>query len=182
MNCKGYIETDFTIDLIVENTMNVRIITPTKAIPLSIAVCTDNLVTSVTQSVYTPTGGILIPSPCDSGTMIKVDSVTLTELRVTGAIGFYVGIDVLTSSSNVIIGDQDVTFLTLATVGGNQLVNDEILAYLSEATIPNPQVNVTVTSAFVSDYEENSSGQHCYKIVGTFRIDPVEESGLVVMP
>lgn len=179
MSCKGYYIADFASYLIIENTMNVKNLNYDD-IPLSIAVNTDNLHAYVEKSDYCPIGGIPVPDPCDPTKTIIVPCVTLTELKITGLIGYIIGADVLdpTPFPNVIIEPDDVNVLYTATVAGNTLIDNEIINILDDPDTKDPDLKVTVQRIEVVEAGMNDNGDHFYLIDGEFKIEPINESGI----
>ncbi|MGL6106945.1 hypothetical protein [Romboutsia sp.] len=176
MSCKGYYIADFASYLIVENTMNVQNLSSDE-VPLSIAVNTNNLHAYIHKSDYCPIGGIAVPNPCNITQSITVPCVTLTELRIDGVIGYYVGADVLdpTPFPDVVIEPDDVKVLYTASVAGNRVINDEVIDILDNPSAVAPELKVTVTRVEVAATGDNENGEHFYLINGEFKIEPVNE-------
>lgn len=179
MSCKGYYIADFASYLVVKNTMNVNNLA-IDDIPLSIAVNTDKLHAYIERSDYCPIGGIEVTDPCDPTQTITVPCVTLTELRITGAIGYIIGAGVLqpTPAPTVEIEPDGVSVLSMATVDGVTLINDEVINILDDPNATEPDLKVIVQRIEVVHAGVNDNDDHIYFIDGEFKIEPINESSV----
>ncbi len=182
MNCNGYLELEFASYLVVNHGINVKQYLNPNDIPVSIAVNTDTLHASLTQETYIPTEPIAVPNPCypdDPTRDLFVDSVELNVVKVLGEINYYVGADVLSTSDNVIIDPPAPIVLSYATTFGDINVPYLDILLVDDPLTPVPDLAVTVKYLEVTTAEVNDSGDHCYLITGIFRIDPINESGII---
>lgn len=181
MNCNGYIDVKFSNYIVINHTTKTKEYQSSENIPVAISVNTDCIGVVLQNEKFTLDAPVAVPNPCDPDDRAKdilVDEVSLNVVRVSGIIGYRVGIDVLESSSNVLF--DSFTPLQWASIDSTIEVEYKPLLLNVEDGEEAPDITVRVVELEVNFKMDSDAIDKCYLITGTFRIEPVEPAPQII--